>query len=136
MENMIIKTTNWIKGIALLGLMVAMVGVFASAPEASASPICPTAAIGKINVVAVDGIKGDTVGGATVVVYNTNGKAVIKGITDAQGNFATYSCQGTFKVKVFANGYKEYAEVVEVTANATSSVKAALQSATSPRIGR
>jgi len=131
MSNVIVKGTKWIKGLALLGLMVAMVGVFASAPAASASDsiVCPTAALGKINVVAVDSIKGDRVGGATVVVYNQSGEAVIKGTTDANGSFFTYSCTGTFKVKVFASGYKEYAEVVTISDNQTSSVKAALQPA-------
>ena len=134
MEKIMTKGTNWIKGLALLGMMVAMVGVFASAPAASAGMLCTSDGLGKISIVAVDSVKGDNVGGATVAVYNQAGEVVLKGTTDANGNFATYSCLGTFKVKVFANGYKEYAQVVDVQDNATSYVKAALQPATTPRI--
>ena len=138
MSNVIVKGTNWIKGLALLGLMVAMVGALAGAPAASAntSVTCPTAAIGKIEVFAVDAAKGDNVAGATVVVYNANGDTVIKGTTDANGSFVTYSCTGTFKVKVFANGYKEYAEEVTVNGNETTTVKAALDAAPSARLSR
>ena len=136
MEIIMVKGINWIKGLALLGMMVAMVGVFASsAPSASAGMICSSDALGKISVYAVDAIKGDDVAGATVAVYNQQGELVIKGSTDANGYFSTYSCPGTFKVKVFANGYKEYTQVVTVADNATSTVKAALQPA-SPRLSR
>ena len=98
MSNVIVKGTNWIKGLALLGLMVALVGALAGAPAASANtiPTCPTAAIGKISVFAVDAAKGNDVSGATVAVYNQNGVLVLKGTTDANGNFAAYSCTGTF----------------------------------------
>ncbi len=96
--------------------------------EPASNPIiCATTAIGKINVVAVDAIKGDNVAGATVAVYNTNGVLVLKGTTDANGNFVTYSCTGTFK---------EYGEMVNVSADQTSSVKAALQPTSSRLSGR
>ncbi len=147
MSNIIVKGTNWLKGLALTGTMVALAGMIAVSPAAPASAasasdattpgssiICVTSAIGKINVVAVDDAKGANVGGATVAVYNASGVLVPKGTTDANGNFNTYSCTGTFKVKVFANGYKEFAEVVNVGADQTSSVKAVLQPANSPRI--
>ncbi len=132
-----VKGTNWIKGLALLGMMVAMVGMLAIAPAASAnsSVICSSDAVGKISLFAVDGVKGDDLAGATVVVYNTNGVQVLKGTTDANGNFSSYSCTGTYKVKVLADGFKEFAEVVTVSANETTTVKAALQP-NSPRIGR
>jgi flagellar hook assembly protein FlgD len=136
-EKMMTKGTNWIKGFALLGMMVAMVGVFASAPaSASANTmLCNSDAVGKIGVYAKDAVKGDAVSGATVGVYNENGVLVTKGTTDANGYFTTYSCAGTFKVKVFANSYKEYGEVVTVVDNATSTVKADLQPS-SPRLAR
>ncbi len=132
-----VKGTNWIKGLTLLGMMVAMVGMLAIAPAASAnsSVICSSDVIGKISIFAVDAVKGDDVAGATVVVYNTNGEIVLKGTTDANGNFSSYSCTRTYKVKVFADGFKEFAEVVTVSANETTTVKAALQP-NSPRIGR
>ena len=127
MEKIIAKGTSWIKGLALLGMMVAMVGVFAAAPAASAATMCSNDLLGKISVIAVDASKGDRVSGATVAIYNEKGVLVTKGTTDAGGSFSTYSCTGTFKVKVLAKGYKEFAVVVQVSDNQTTTVKAGLQ---------
>jgi hypothetical protein len=135
MENIMANGINWVKGFALLGMLAAMVGVFASAPAASASVVCSSDALGKISVKAVDVVKGNDVAGATVAVYNQAGEVVIKGTTDANGNFSTYSCTGTFKVRIFATNYKEYVEVVTVADNSTALVKAGLQP-NSPRLSR
>ncbi len=133
-----VKGTNWIKGLTLLGMMVAMVGMLAIAPAASAnsSVICSSDALVKISIYAVDSVKGDDVAGATVAVYNTKGEVVLKGTTDANGNFRTYSCTGTFKVRVFADGYKEHSEVVTVIDNQTTLIKAALQPSSPQLSGR
>jgi hypothetical protein len=128
MEKMIVMGTNWIKGFALLGMMAAMLGVFAaSAPAASASVICSSDAFGKISVYAVDSSRGENVAGASVVVFNSNNEAVIKGTTDANGYFAAYSCLGTFKVKVYATGYSEYGQMATVEDGQSAVVKAELQ---------
>jgi hypothetical protein len=136
MNKSIAKGTNWIRGLALLGMLVAMVGMLSAGPAAYAntSPICPTSELGKINVIALNATV-DGVPSATVAIYNSNGVPVIKGITDANGNFSTYSCVGIFKVKVFAEGYKEYGEVIMVMDNASTNVKAMLERF-SPRSAR
>ena len=137
MEKIMVKTTNWIKGLALLGMMVALVGMLAVAPGASAASVstastdtslrCPATGFGKINVVAVDAVKGDAVANATIAVYR--GSAVIlKGTTDANGTYSNYICTGTYKVRVFANGYKEFSQEVTITWGQSTLVKAALSS--------
>ena len=130
MRNIIVKGNNWIRSLALLGLLVAMIGMLAGGPIASASSntslICPTTELGKINVIALDA-SVDGVPSATVAIYNTNGVVVTKGITDANGNFSTYSCPGIFKVKIWAEGYKEFGQVIKVATNETTAVQAALE---------
>jgi hypothetical protein len=60
-------------------------------------------------------------------VYNSNGVLVLKGTTDANGYFTSYSCTGNYKVRVNANGYNEYGEAVTVSAGGINDVKADLQ---------
>jgi|SRR5687768_7617434 len=135
MSNVMVKTSNWIKGFALLGLMVAMVGLLASAPAASArsarlspAPV-PMTDIGKIDLVAINptsvtpGIEG-----ATVVVTNyDNDVIVLKGQTDANGRFASYIAAGVYRVSVFADGFKGYSEYIKVAAQQTTSLQAVLE---------
>ncbi len=134
MESIMVKGTNWIKGLALLGMLVAMVGMLAIAPAASASTaICTSDLTGKIEVFVVDGVKGNVVPRATVVVYNTSGEVLQKGTTDASGNFTTEICTGTYKVKIFGDNYKEFGQYVTVSYEQPATVKAALQP-NSPRL--
>jgi hypothetical protein len=146
------KIMGKIKIFGLAAIMFAFAGAALAAPSASAaslatSPVAtvssvtgvsdpaplPAAVLGKLSLVAVDAAKGASVSGATVVVYDANAQQVVKALTDANGSFATYLAPGTYKVKVFANGYKEFATVISITAEQGTTVKAGLKAVNSLR---
>ena len=138
MANITVKTTNWIKGLALFGLMVAMAGMLAGAPGASAasaprfgfSPV-PASDLGKISLVAVNAdptSESDGIAGATVLVRPIGSDVVVvKGTTDASGRFASYIAAGTYEVTVTADGYKPTMQTVKVSSGQGTSLVAALE---------
>ena len=129
------KGKNWFKGLALFGMMAAVVGTLAIAPAAEAARITadpgPTAArYGKLNVVAVDSTNGAAIYAATIVVTKPNSDVVLlKASTDKTGQFSTYLATGTFNVRVIADNYKEYSQLVTITSGQTTVAKADLQPA-------
>src|SRR5687768_2472968 len=118
MEKIMEKGINWFKGMALFGMMVAMVGMLAIAPAASAARITPdplpaATKYGKLNVVAVDSSNGAGIYAATIVVTRASDDVVLlKGSTDKAGWFSSYISTGTFNVRVIADNYKEYSQLV------------------------
>ena len=131
MDIVMTKTTNWIKGLALFAMMVALVGSLAAAPGASAasSRISPRAEVGKISVVAVDPTgASDGIAGATVIVREYNSDVIIlKEVTDANGRFASYIAPGVYQVEIVADGFKPYMQAVKVASGQNSSVVAHLE---------
>lgn len=130
-----VKTTNWIKGFALLGMMVALVGMLAVAPGASAasashssSPV-PVSNPGKLSLVAVASSSvSDVIAGATVVIRQYNSDVIVlKGSTDAKGRFASYIPAGTYRVSITADGYKEFVQYVKIAPGQGSSLTASLE---------
>ena len=134
MENIMVKGTNWIKGFALFGMMVALVGMLAVAPGASAasarlsaSPV-PISNPGKISVFAHEGTSLTGIADATVIVRQYNSDVVIlKGTTDASGRFASYIAEGVYQVTITAKGYKEFSQVVKVASGQGTSLAASLE---------
>ena len=127
------KSTNWIKGLALFTLMVALIGSLAAAPGASAASFrqnsVPLSDLGKISVVAVDPTgASDGIAGATVVVRQYNSDVIVlKGLTDQNGAFASYIAQGLYRVEVIADGFKPFAQDVKVAPRQNTSVVANLE---------
>ena len=134
-----VKGTNWIKGFALFGMMVALVGMLAIAPGASAatatsarlgaSPV-PVANVGKISVFAHD-LNSPTIvpiAGASVIVTEYNSDVVVlKGTTDANGRFSSYIAEGVYQVSITAKSYKEFSQVVKIAAGQSTSLSAGLE---------
>ena len=133
MESIMIKGTSWIKGFALLGIMVALVGMLAVAPAASAAsarlspaPV-PASSLGKISIFAHEGSSVTGIANATVVVQQYNSDVVVlKGLTDASGRFASYIAPGTYQVSVIAKGYKEFSQVAKIASGQGTSLDASL----------
>jgi hypothetical protein len=83
---------------------------------------------GRLEIYARDAASGKAVGDATVQVLDEYGMEMIKGSTSAQdGRFDTRLPFGTYKVWVWADGYIEDAQVVQIDENGAAVVKAALQ---------
>jgi hypothetical protein len=155
MSKIMHTIANSVKILGLAAIMFALAGAALAAPSASAASIgpigvgtatntgtvvgaslsdpAPAPVLGKLNLLAVDAAKGASVSGATVVVYDANAVVVTKALTDANGSFATYLAPGTYKVKIFANGYKEFATVITITADQATTVKAGLKTVNSFR---
>src|SRR5688500_15378750 len=130
MDIVMTKTSNWIKGLALFAMTVALIGSLAAAPGASAaSRVSPKADVGKITVVAVDPTGAtDGIAGATVVVreYDTD-VIVLKGTTDASGRFASYIAPGVYQVEVIADGFKPYTQDAKIVSGQNTSLVAPLE---------
>src|SRR5688572_20556612 len=138
MSKIMRAIANSVKIFGLAAIMFALVGAAFAAPSASAASIGvsdpgPLPLVGKLNLLAVDEAKGAAVSGATVVIYNADAVVVSKALTDANGSFATYLAPGIYKVKVFANGYKEFGIVITITAEQTTTIKAGLKTVNSVR---
>jgi len=136
-----------VKIFGLAAIMFAFAGAALAAPSVSAASLTmgalssvsgasdpaplPAPVVGKLSLFATDAAKGAAVSGATVVVYNSDAVMVTKAATDTNGYFATYLAPGIYKVKVFANGYKEFAIVITITADQATTVKAGLKTVNS-----
>jgi len=131
MDIVMTKSTNWIKGLALFAMMVALVGSLAVAPGASAasSRVSPRADVGKISVVAVDPTGAtDGIVGATVVVREYGSDVIVlKGQTDASGRFASYIAPGVYQVEVIADGFKPYTQDAKIVSGQNTSLVAPLE---------
>ena len=141
MEKIMVKGINWVKGFALLGMMVALVGMLAVAPGASAAsattgPI-PSSNPGKISVFAHQGSSLTGIGNATVVVREYNSDVIVlKGLTDRSGRFASYIPAGIYQVSVIADGYKPFSQEVKIAPAQGTSVTAALEASDPSPIDR
>lgn len=135
MDIILEKGKNWFKGLALFGMMAAVVGTLAIAPSAEAAritadPVPAAARYGKLNVVAVDSNNGAAIYAATIVVTKPDSDVVLlKASTDKTGQFSGYLAIGTFNVRVIADNYKEYSQLVTITSGQTTVAKADLQPA-------
>jgi|SRR5688500_5701092 len=131
MDIVMTKASNWVKGLALFAMMVALVGSLAVAPGASAasSRVSPRADVGKISVVAVDPTGAtDGIVGATVVVREYGSDVIVlKGQTDASGRFASYIAPGVYQVEVIADGFKPYTQDAKIVSGQNTSLVAPLE---------
>jgi hypothetical protein len=145
MSKTISTVSKSVKILGLMALLIAAMGMIGAAPSASAASLGasdyatvsdpgPLPQVGKLSLFAVDSAKGTNVGGATVVVFNSDAVAVVKGQTDANGYFATYLPVGIYKVKVFASGYKEFGTITNISANEATVVKAGLRTKSAPTL--
>ena len=140
MENIMVKGINWVKGFALLGMMVALVGMLAVAPGASAAsaslsavPV-PISNPGKISIFAHQGSSSVIgVADATVAVYRVDSDVIVlKGSTDKSGRFSNYIPVGTYQLSITAKGYKEYSQFVKIAPGQNTLVTAALDADPTP----
>ena len=143
MANIMVKTTNWIKGFALLGMMVALVGMLAVAPGAYAAPApiasdpapVPIISAGKLSLVArgSDGLTRHGIADAKVIVRPDNSDVIVlEGKTDLYGRFVGKIAPGSYQVTVAAEGYKTFVRYVKVSANDTTSLTASLERDVAP----
>jgi hypothetical protein len=130
MNRLLISTAKSVKVIGLMGLMVALAAMMAGPRAASAATPPPAggAAYGKINVyVTTASANADfRVAGAIVRLDSDGGQTLAKGLTNANGNFASYVPQGTYKIKVIADGYQEFSRVVKIAGGRGTTVHANL----------
>ena len=63
---------------------------------------------------------------AQVIISDTEGHAFAKGTATSDSNFTAYLAPGMYQVSVYAQGYNDYNEVVEISSANTVTVKAAL----------
>lgn len=82
---------------------------------------------GWLTVYALDAASSKALANATVLVTDEYGMVMAKELTGQDGSFGTALPAGIYKVRVFADGYKGYAEVVELQANEAVTMKAALK---------
>jgi Carboxypeptidase regulatory-like domain len=99
----------------------------ASAPSPRTAPVASIVtplATGFIVVRVIDvaGPQDKPIAGATVLVTDEAGNVVAKGLTDGVGGVKFEVLEGTYKVRVFAPGYKESAQVVRVTSSEPTNV--------------
>src|SRR5207244_12397585 len=92
-------------------------------------PITPT---GKLSVTAINGATGVPVGNATVQVLNVQAQQVAKGLTGSTGIFSVKLPPGLYKVKVFADGYKQFGTYATIVVDQVTAITAGLQSSTTP----
>lgn len=71
---------------------------------------------------------GKPVAGATVILLDTKGNAVVKASTDSDGNFATAYDPGTYKLYIKAEGYGEQSQEIKIDSKMLTEVKVALSS--------
>jgi Carboxypeptidase regulatory-like domain len=122
-----------IKTLGLLGIMLSLAGALAAAPPASASSLAGSPGgylplPGKLGVYAINTVTGSAVAGADVVIVDlVTGQSIIKGLTRADGSYSTALPEGSYKVAIFAKGYKQQSELVKVTSRQTTITKIGIQ---------
>ncbi|MFL5735252.1 MAG: carboxypeptidase regulatory-like domain-containing protein [Chloroflexia bacterium] len=143
-SNLIMKASKVIKVLGVFGIMLSLAGALAVAPSASAATLTTGTAggnsigayapqpDGKLGVYAIDTVKGAAIPGAQVVVINQAGQSVAKGLTNANGFFSTSLPAGTYKVAIFAKGYKQQSEAVEAKAGETTITKIGVEPVNTP----
>jgi 5-hydroxyisourate hydrolase-like protein (transthyretin family) len=101
-----------------------------AALKSSAEDMAATSPIadGKLSVYALDANTGSAIVQATVVVYDANGNAIAKALTDSNGYFAMVVRPAEYKVQVIASGYADFSEGAGVVPGETTVIKAGLQS--------
>jgi hypothetical protein len=130
---------NGIKNAGMTAAALALVaGIgFGSAPSASASSLTASrlattsvvqAQEGKINVVVSFDRPTTTPQQATVLVLDTNGQVVAKGLTGSSGQVTFKVVEGEYKVQVSADNFATETFELKVSPNTTTSAKVTLYS--------
>jgi 5-hydroxyisourate hydrolase-like protein (transthyretin family) len=99
--------------------------------QAGLTPTATSTPVGKLSVHVQDMASGRALAGATVLVLNGNGERVAKALTNAQGNFEVKLQEGTYKVAITADNYKQHSESATLTANQVTTVKVGLEATNS-----
>jgi hypothetical protein len=132
MSNLIGKVEKMMRTLGMFGIMLSLAGALAaSAPAASASTLGSAAGAttesavsslkaapdGKLALFVINRTDGSRVAGAQVVVIDVSGRSVAKGLTGADGYFATLVPAGIYKVAIIAKGFLPAGQVTEVKSN-------------------
>jgi hypothetical protein len=84
--------------------------------------------LGDMQIHAIDAFTGVPIQGATLTVYNTNGKVIDQGMSDATGTYYTCLPDGKYKVEVTAPMYIPYSGAHKITLGTLTHYKVLLVS--------
>ncbi|HKP51355.1 MAG TPA: carboxypeptidase regulatory-like domain-containing protein [Chloroflexia bacterium] len=126
--NPTLRISKVIRTLGLMGIMLALAGLVANTPSASAGRIKP--ADSRVVVYPIFP-STETQATAAIMVYDSNGYPVAKGTASNEESFVATLAPGGYTVSVFADGYADYNEIVKLDGGQSVTVKAPL-SATAP----
>jgi hypothetical protein len=110
-----------IRTLGLMGIMMALAGMMAYAPSASAGSSAPALSTVIVNVVFPD--TGSDSNSAEVSIADPQGNSVAYGTTDSAGRFVAKVAPGNYKLTVHARGYSEHIETFRVGRTGTVTLK-------------
>ena len=127
--NLTVKISKVIRTLGIMGIMMALAGFMAgtSAQAASATSVTPRVVQGKLNVFAIVDNSANAIPVIKVAVVDRNANIVASGYAARDGSFGAKLAPGSYKVNITSPGFKPYSQVVSVTSDATTTVKAALE---------